>query len=369
MSRRLRISLGIAAGIVLLALALWGVDAAELKRHIGRANAGWLAAAAALYLTAYFVRSLRWRAILRPIASVRVSESFHMLMAGYFLNYVIPIRAGEVAKSFFLKRLKGIPIATSLPTVFVDKLFELVSILFVVAMVPILSITMSVTLAALIYTVLAIFVLAMALLFFAFRSPEGASGLLCRLVSWLPAKAYARLSEFIGLFVRGMGVARREARTLWSFLGLTGLAVLIDGLYFYFMFRAFSVDVAFTRVLFGYTLLTLSYILPDAPRADRLQRVRHRADIRRRHRGVGRGTPRGDGGGPGGARADRPAHHRGRAVVFRRNGHQGGRELQEDRGRRRGRSGRPGRNRGGRRRDGGWTGVQREVASCVTSSW
>ncbi|MFH1865575.1 MAG: lysylphosphatidylglycerol synthase transmembrane domain-containing protein [Candidatus Eisenbacteria bacterium] len=265
MSQRLRISLGIAAGIVLLALALRGLDAGELKSHIARANAGWLVAAAVLYLTAYFVRSLRWRAILHPIVPVRVSESFHMLMAGYFLNYIIPIRAGEVAKSFFLKRLKGIPIATSLPTVFVDKLFELVSILFVVAMVPILSISMSVSLATLIYAVLGIFVLAIALLFFAFKNPEGASRLLCRLVSWLPEGVYRRLSEFIALFVQGMGVARREARTLWSFLGLTGLAVLIDGLYFYFMFRAFSVDVAFTRVLFGYTLLTLSYILPTPP--------------------------------------------------------------------------------------------------------
>jgi len=41
-------------------------------------------------------------------------------------GHVIPIRAGEVAKSVFLKRLKGLPIATSLPTVFVDKLLELV---------------------------------------------------------------------------------------------------------------------------------------------------------------------------------------------------------------------------------------------------
>ncbi len=265
MNRRLRITLAVLAGVVLLALALWGVDATELRRSIARANGGWLAAAAVLYVTAYFVRSLRWRAILHPIVRVRVSESFHMLMAGYFLNYVIPIRAGEVAKSFFLKRLKGIPIATSLPTVFVDKLFELVSILFVVTMVPILSISMSATLAALIYTVLTIFLLAIGLLFFAFHNPDGASRFLCGVFSWLPDGIYRKLSAFISLFVQGMGVARREARMLWSFLGLTGLAVLIDGLYFYFMFKAFSVDVAFTRVLFGYTLLTLSYILPTPP--------------------------------------------------------------------------------------------------------
>ena len=265
MKRPLRIGLALAVGVVLLALALWGVDTQELRANMARANIGWLIAAAVLYLTAYLVRSLRWRAILHPIAPLRVSEGFHMFMAGLFLNYVIPIRAGEVAKSFFLKRLRGVPIASSLPTVYVDKLFELVSILFVVAMVPILSISMSATLAALIYTVLAIFLLAIALLFFAFRNPDGASRLLCSVFSWMPERIYERLSEFIGLFVRGMGVVRREARTLWSFLGLTVLAVLIDGLYFYLMFRAFSVDVAFTRVLFGYTLLTLSYILPTPP--------------------------------------------------------------------------------------------------------
>jgi len=263
--RGVRIAVALVIGVVLLLVALQGVDVGELKANMARADTAWLAVAGALYLSAYFVRSLRWRAILRPIADVRVSESFYMLMAGYFLNYVIPIRAGEVAKSFFLKRLRGIPVATSLPTVFFDKLLELVSILFVVAMVPILSIRMGATLAALIYTVLAIFALAVSLLVFAFRSPDGASKFLSALFSWLPARLYGRISDFIELFVRGMGVARREAGTIWALLGLTVAAVLLDGLYFFSMFRAFSLDVAFTRVLFGYTLLTLSYILPTPP--------------------------------------------------------------------------------------------------------
>jgi uncharacterized protein (TIRG00374 family) len=264
-SRHLRTAGALAAGLALLALALWGVDGEELRQSLSRANFGWLAAAAVLYLTAYLVRSLRWRAILHPIAPLRVAEGFHLFMAGLFLNYVIPIRAGEVAKSFFLKRLRGIPIAASLPTVFVDKLFELVPVLFIVAMVPILSIRMSPTLATLIYVVLGVFLLALALLIFAFAHPDGASRLLCSLFSWLPARVYGRLSEFIRLFVEGMGVARREAHTVWLFLGLTGAAVLIDGTYFFLMFKAFAVEVAFSRVLFGYTLLTLSYILPTPP--------------------------------------------------------------------------------------------------------
>jgi uncharacterized protein (TIRG00374 family) len=265
MNRRLRTAAALLVGVALLVAALWGVDAAELRRSLERANVAWIVLAAGFYLLAYLVRSIRWRAILHPIVAIRVSESFHMMMAGYFLNYVIPIRAGEIAKSFFLKRLRGIPVATSLPTVFVDKLFELVSILFVVAMVPILSIRMNPTLATLIYVVLGVFLLAMGLLVFAFRRPEGASRLLCGMFSWAPRRLYARLSEFIRLFVEGMGVARREARIIWFLLALTGAAVLIDATYFFLMFRAFAVDVAFPRVLFGYTLLTLSYILPTPP--------------------------------------------------------------------------------------------------------
>ena len=69
----------------------------------------------------------------------------------------------------------------------------------------------------------------------------------------------------MGFFVSGMGVARHNFRALPELLGLTGLAVLIDASYFFLMFRAFGIDVAFLRVLFGYTLLTLSYILPTPP--------------------------------------------------------------------------------------------------------
>ncbi len=265
MSRGARIALTFVAGLLLLVLALWGVDVSEVRGHIARADVRLLAAGAALYLVSYFVRSLRWRLILRPVTRISVPQAYSMLMAGYFLNYVIPVRAGEVAKSFFLRRLKGIPIATSLPTVFVDKLLEMVSIVFVVLMVPILSIDLGGTLTALVYVLLGLFLVALALLVLAYRKEEATTRLLCALFSWLPRRAYERLSEWTRLFVRGMGVARQSARSLLPLLTLTAVAVLIDAGYFLLMFRAFSVDVGFTTVLFGYTLLTLSYILPTPP--------------------------------------------------------------------------------------------------------
>jgi uncharacterized protein (TIRG00374 family) len=264
-SRGAKIAVALVFGLVLLAIALWGIDLGEMREQIARARAAWLVAAGALYLLAYVIRSLRWRLILSPIRTITVGESFSIMMAGYFLNYVIPIRAGEVAKSLFLKRLRGVPVATSLPTVFVDKLLELVSIVLVLLLVPILSIDLEGPLAVLVFAVLAVFVLAVAVLVLAFRNEARATALLCRLFAWLPRRAYARIAEWMGLFVRGMGVARHNLRALAPLLGLTGAAVLTDACYFLIMFRAFGIEVAFLRVLFGYTLLTLSYILPTPP--------------------------------------------------------------------------------------------------------
>ena len=265
MSRRWKVAVTVAVGLLLLVLALWGVDLGEMRAHMAGADPWLITLAAALYLLSYFIRSLRWRLILRPVARVSVMESYSMLMAGYFLNYVIPVRAGEVAKSFFLRRLRGIPIAISLPTVFVDKLLEMVSIVFVVLMIPILSIQLSGALAGLVYVLLGLFALALAVLVLAYRRQEATTRLLCSAFAWLPRRIHGRISEWIGLFVKGMGVARHNARALAPLLGLTAASVLIDAAYFLLMFRAFSVDLGFVRVLFGYTLLTLSYILPTPP--------------------------------------------------------------------------------------------------------
>ena len=265
MSRRTRIVLALVAGCVLLAIALRGLDLGSIGQRIGRADVRWLTFAAFVYIFAYFVRSLRWRLILRPIERVSVREAFSMLMAGYFLNYLIPIRAGEVAKPFFLKRMKGVPIAASLPTVFVDKLLELFSILLVIVMIPVLSVQLSGSLASLIVAVLVIFVLAVGLLLLAIRHRDVTVRLVCRLFSWLPARAYERISSWLGLFINGLSMSASTVRGLWGLLALTGGAVLLDALYFRLMFLAFDIPVTFPIVLFGYTLISLSYILPTPP--------------------------------------------------------------------------------------------------------
>ena len=265
MKRAARTVIVCAVGALLLFLALRGVSLARLRELVTGADARWVVAALGVYLSAYVVRAVRWRLILAPVSRVRISESFFMLMAGYFVNYIVPVRAGEIAKAFFLKRLRGVPVATSLPTIYVDKLFELLSIVLVLVLVPVLSLRLEGYLATLVYSVLIVFALAVALLLFALVNGRGTVRALNAATAWFPSRVRARLSRWLSLLVEGMGVARANARSLAALLALTACAVLLDAVYFSFMFRAFAIDIAFPKVVFGYTLLSVSYILPTPP--------------------------------------------------------------------------------------------------------
>src|SRR5713226_8016902 len=48
-----------------------------------------------------------------------------LFLVGIFLNFLLPIRGGEVAKSLMLKRIANIPVSKSLPTVAMDKALDL----------------------------------------------------------------------------------------------------------------------------------------------------------------------------------------------------------------------------------------------------
>jgi len=97
---------------------------------------------------------------------MKILESFSYFMAGMLINYIIPIRAGEVAKSFFLKKNEGVKISKSLPSIFIDKLTDLFPIIVIIILIPILSIPVGRTLTWVIVAILALYVIFLFILFF-----------------------------------------------------------------------------------------------------------------------------------------------------------------------------------------------------------
>ena len=104
-----------------VALAL---NLAARTSRLGLANWVLVRVAAGFGIASTAIRVPRWRLVLRPVARVPILDLWLISVASSLVNFVIPIRSGEVAKSLFLKQRHNVSIAASLPTVADDRSFD-----------------------------------------------------------------------------------------------------------------------------------------------------------------------------------------------------------------------------------------------------
>src|SRR5712671_4490159 len=96
-------SFQVAAGVLISAVCLWftfrGFDFAELRRQVATYSIGWMIPAAFMYCLSFGLRSARWQWILAPIKPLRYWTVAPILVFGFFMNTVLPARAGEFARA------------------------------------------------------------------------------------------------------------------------------------------------------------------------------------------------------------------------------------------------------------------------------
>ncbi len=256
---------GIALGAIFLIAWIRIVDWQEFLSYFRDFNLKMVLVFSLFYLLAYFLRSLRWRIILKPIYKMRIMESFTIFMSGMLINYLIPVRAGEIAKSVILKTRENVKISDSLPSIFIDKLTDLFPILFIMILIPLVSVKLNSALYIIISLLFLIFLLFLGFLFFAVNHKTKAIKILNIFLKLIPKKYWNNFEDFFINFVDGMAIMQgRFAENFLVYL-LTLLAVLSEAIYIYAVFRAFGSEVSYIKILFGYTLMNLTYILPTPP--------------------------------------------------------------------------------------------------------
>ncbi|HVU68700.1 MAG TPA: lysylphosphatidylglycerol synthase transmembrane domain-containing protein [Ktedonobacteraceae bacterium] len=266
----LKISLGLLVGIVLLVIAARFVDFANalhiLGAHLGTPQGIGLALLAGLaYLAGHSIRGLRWKLFLNPVGKVDTLKVIELAQVAVFLNFLLPMRAGEAAKSLVLKRIAATPISKSLPTVAMDKSLDLLPVLLVVALFPVLSVAMDLRLwllLALADCVLIVLILFTGLMIW---KRDFALKLLQKSLGWLPRAIGAKIEGFVTGFVDALLAAARRPAIFLPALLLTCGAVVCDALFALLAFQVIGLPVSLGTALAGYILYTLFSILPTPP--------------------------------------------------------------------------------------------------------
>jgi len=256
---------GIALGAIFLIAWIRIVDWQEFLSYFREFNLKMVLVFSLFYLLAYILRSLRWRIILKPIYKMGIMESFSIFMSGMLINYLIPIRAGEIAKSVILKTRENVKISDSLPSIFIDKLTDLFPIIFIMILIPLVSVKLNSALYIIIGLLFFIFLLFLSFLFFAVNHKTKAIRILNFFLKLLPKKYREKFEDFFINFVDGMAIMHGRLTENFLVYLLTLLAVLSEAIYIYAVFKSFGSEISYLKILFGYTLMNLTYILPTPP--------------------------------------------------------------------------------------------------------
>jgi uncharacterized protein (TIRG00374 family) len=223
--------------------------------------------AAASFIAAFSIRGARWRLFLSRICKISILKAVQIFWVAVFLNFLLPVQGGEVAKSLILKRTKGVPISKSLPTVAMDKSLDLLPALIIMAMVPFIpGIHMSATLwiiLSLVSSILLGIIFTVALMAW---NRSTATKFIQLMLKVLPRSIGGRIEGFALGFIDSLLAGASSPRTFIPAILLTCLAIICDGLFAWFAFLAVGVSsMGFGTAIFGYITYTMFSILPNPP--------------------------------------------------------------------------------------------------------
>lgn len=271
-ANRTRFIVGVILGLALLGWFLWSIHWPELRAALARVDPARVALAALILFGEFILRTLRWGVLLRPVTpGATFRDLFAATVVGAAVNTLLPARAGDVARPLVANRRTGTPLSSVVATNVVERVFDLVGLLFVfVLMMFSLPDTVgpegelvqnlrrygtlfgSAGLLGLVF-----FVVLVTARTFARRLFHGA-------VAVLPPRVATPLLRVFDGFMGGL-TAMRSARdvllatTLSLLLWLNGVAAIR------ILLSAFDIDLPFGAACFTAVAIALTVVLPQAP--------------------------------------------------------------------------------------------------------
>ncbi len=112
------------ASLGCLVWALHDVSFGDLKDDLATINYGWVALAGAFELSVYLSQALRWRLVLRPVASLSFRQAARAIYVGLFTSEVLPFRGGEAIRCFLVSRWTQLPFSVSVASVLIERVFD-----------------------------------------------------------------------------------------------------------------------------------------------------------------------------------------------------------------------------------------------------
>ncbi len=265
--RSWRALLGFVISAIFLVLAFRGQDFGEIRNALEQANLWFLAPALALYFAGVWVRAIRWSVLLRPLTKVGARQLFPIVVVGFMANNVLPLRTGELVRSYVLARRHSVSKTAALATIAVERLFDgLTMLAFMLAATAFVSFTSQLRHLALIAFIL--FAVVLIGLFTLTLSGTLLDRLLQLVLGPLPTPLADRVERMAQSFLAGLGVLKRR-RDLALVAGTSLLAWSLEASMYWVLARGFggavSREMGVAATLLTTGVANMATLIPSSP--------------------------------------------------------------------------------------------------------
>ena len=117
-------ALGYAVSIACLIWVYRGFNWQEELPRFRATDWRWVSVAVIGDIVVYMWQGLRWSTLLGPVAKTPVWRSIQAIYIGLFANEVLPLRTGEVIRSYLMSRWGSIPFSVSVSSVVIERVFD-----------------------------------------------------------------------------------------------------------------------------------------------------------------------------------------------------------------------------------------------------
>jgi glycosyltransferase 2 family protein len=250
-----RRALGYTLAAVCLYWVLRDLNLRELLRRVAEMDLLWVGAAVLFDVLSYVCQGLRWKLLLRPVGRLPVLRTTQAIYAGLFVNEMLPMKVGEIVRAFLISRWTSVKLSSVVPSILLERLFDgvwlAVGIVMTILFVPL---PRKLVEAGDVFGV-AILVALVIVTLFALGGRRPSSDNPTR------KERFLSLVQSISFEVR---VAGQTRGALLAFV-LSLLLLLLQGFSFWFVMRAYGLQLSFAMGLAVFIIVHLGTLVPTAP--------------------------------------------------------------------------------------------------------
>lgn len=268
----IRLLIGLILGISLLSWFLLRIEWPVFAKAMSGVKTNIVLLAAGILLFEFLLRTVRWKILLKPIdPNANFWDLLSATLIGAATNTLLPARAGDLAKPLVAHRKTKIPLAPIITTAIVERVFDLIGLLFVflvmLAMLPNIEGPEGILVNNLKkYGTLmggAGFI-GLTIILIAARNRGFVFFFTNKIVNYFPKKLQEKVSPILKGFIDGLA-SMESIKEVLVILSVTMLLWLNGAVSIWVLFKAFQLTLPFGAAAFTAVAIALTVALPQAP--------------------------------------------------------------------------------------------------------